>query len=259
MLNKFFLVSQKYLDTLCARKTKKKRVVRDLYKESIALRGKQRLPRMSQAKPVPLSPPRQILTPIRQIPHKKRKLDFSAYRPSEETIYEQVPESQTDDVDSEEEEEEDVEIPTLEKQEIETFTNKNFGHLAGAYLAPYLHTPRATDTIFGIYRDKSGNFKIGDSEVEIENNDLYIKDNHFTGTRGLWELLTKKSIDFSKITSSDRKVYKQILILTNGHLQNNEPYNQIKSNRGKKYKEVIAKLFPSKATEARHQQWMSYK
>jgi hypothetical protein len=74
---------------------------------------------------------------------------------------------------------------------------------------------------------------LGDSQVEIENNDLYIKDRHFTGTCGLWELLTKKSIDFSKITS-DRKVYKQILILTNGHLQNNEPYNQIKSNSGKK-------------------------
>jgi hypothetical protein len=71
-----------------------------------------------------------------------------------------LPESQIDDVDSEEEEEEvDVEIPKPEKQATETFTNKNFGQLAGAYLAPYLHTPRATDTVFGIYRDKGGNFR----------------------------------------------------------------------------------------------------
>jgi hypothetical protein len=151
----------------------------------------------------------------------------------------------------------DLGIPELEKQEIETFTSENFGHLAGAYLAPYLHTPRATDTVFGIYRDKSGNFKIGDSQIEIQDNDLYIKDKHFTGTRGLWELLTKKAVDLTRVTSSDKKIYKQILILTNAHLQNNEPYNQIKSNRGKKYKEVISKLFPSKAIEARN--WTSYK
>jgi hypothetical protein len=151
-----------------------------------------------------------------------------------------------------------VEIPELEKKEVETFTSENFGHLAGTYLAPYFHTPRATDTIFGIYRDKDTNFKRGDSQVEIQNKDVYVKDKYFTGTRGPRELLTKKSVDLSKVTSSDKKIYKQIIVLINAYLQNNEPFNQIKSNRCKKYKEIIAKLFPWKAIEVQHQHWASY-
>jgi hypothetical protein len=124
---------------------------------------------------------------------------------------------------------------------------------------PYLHSPRATDTIFGIYRDKDGNFKIGDSQTEIQKDDLYVKNRYFKGTRGLWEQLTKKSVDHSKITTSDKHIYKQILVLTNGHLQNNEASNQIKSNRSKKYREIIAELFPSKTLEAkRRQHWASY-
>jgi hypothetical protein len=258
MLHKLFLVSQKYLDTLSVRRKKKKRLVRDLYKEAVALRAGQQLPRIPLAKPVHLSHSPQH-TPTIPRATKKRKLDFSAYRPSEETIYEaSVEEARKSSSDSDDEEL-NVELPELEKKEIETFTNKNFGDIAGVYLAPYLHTPRATDTIFGLYRDRDGNFKIGHSQVEIQNNDLYIEDKYFKGTRGLWELLTKKSVDLSKVTSLDKQVYKQILVLTNAHLKNNEPFNQIKANRGKKYKDIIAKLFPSKAIEAKHQHWASYK
>jgi hypothetical protein len=256
-------VSQKYLDTLSVRKKgkRKKRLVRDLYKESVALRAGQHLPRVPPAKPVHLSHSPQLTPTIpRETSRKKRKLYFSTYRPSEEIIYEEpvptVEEAQKSSSDSDEEL--NVEIHELEKKEIETFTNKNYGHIAGVYLATYLYTPRATDTIFGIYRDRDGNFKIGHSQVEIENNDLNIKDKYFNGTRGLWELLTKKSVDLSKVTSLDKHVYKQILFLTNAHLQNNESFNQIILIEVKKYKDIIAKLFPSKAIEAKHQHWASY-
>jgi hypothetical protein len=50
MLNKLFLVSQKYLN-LCLQKGQK-RVVRDLYDDSVALRASQQLPRVVQDKPV---------------------------------------------------------------------------------------------------------------------------------------------------------------------------------------------------------------
>jgi hypothetical protein len=42
-----FLVTQKYLDTLCVRKTKKNRtkIVRDLFDEAVTLRSGQSLPR----------------------------------------------------------------------------------------------------------------------------------------------------------------------------------------------------------------------
>jgi hypothetical protein len=221
-MHKLFLVTQKYLDTHCVRKTKEKRkkIVRDLFDEAVKLRSGQRLPRAPQTEHVFPSHP-------------------STPEPSEG-----VPESQHIE----------VETPRPEKERTESF-----GHIAGSFLTLYLNSPGATDTVFGIYRDKDGNFKIGDSQIEIQKDDLYIKDRHFKGTRGLWELLTKKSVDHSKITSSDKHDYKQILVLTNGHLRNNGPLNRIKSSRSKKYREIIAKLFPSKTVEAKHRQrWVSY-
>jgi hypothetical protein len=153
MLQKMFLVTQKYLDTHCVRKTKektkKKKIVRDLFDEAVKLRSSQTLPRTPQTEQIFSS---RISTP----------------EPSEDVGYESrqgVPESQHIN----------VETPRLENKEIGTYTKESFGHIAGAYLAPYLHSPRATDTIYGIYRDKDGNFKIGDSQIEIQEDDLYVK------------------------------------------------------------------------------------
>jgi hypothetical protein len=42
-----------------------------------------------------------------------------------------------------------------------------------------------------------------------------------TGTKGLFELLTRKKVDHSLISKQDMKTYKRILELTSGHLENN--------------------------------------
>jgi hypothetical protein len=50
--------------------------------------------------------------------------------------------------------------------------------------------------------------------------------------------------------------------MTNGHLENNEPSNNIKATRWVKYKEVISKLFPANKRRsmeaALNQRWVAY-
>jgi hypothetical protein len=77
----------------------------------------------------------------------------------------------------------------------------------------------------------------------VANSDLYIKDKHFRGTRGLWELLTRKRVN-KLIDANDMKKYKSILNLTTAHLEGYEPDAPIHVSRGIKFKTIIAKLFP---------------
>jgi hypothetical protein len=61
---------------------------------------------------------------------------------------------------------------------------------------------------------------IRDTKVTIDtNSNLTIKGRHFEGRQGLWELLTRNSVDSKIITESDLKTYKSILKLTNAHLE----------------------------------------
>jgi hypothetical protein len=76
------------------------------------------------------------------------------------------------------------------------------------------------------------------------NSDLYIKDKHFRGTPGLWELLTRKSVNKKLVSEDDMKRYKSILNLTSAHLKGYEPQAPIHVSRGMKFRSVIAKLFP---------------
>jgi len=74
--------------------------------------------------------------------------------------------------------------------------------------------------------------------------DLYIRDKHFKGTRGLWELLPRKKLDNRLVSEDDLKQYKSILDLTSAHLEGYEPSAPIHVTRGIKFRTVIAKLFP---------------
>jgi hypothetical protein len=76
------------------------------------------------------------------------------------------------------------------------------------------------------------------------NSDLYIEDTHFRGTRGLWELLTRKSVNKKHVNEDGLKHYKNILNLTSAHMEGYEPNAPIHVSLGIKFKTVIAKLFP---------------
>ena len=103
---------------------------------------------------------------------------------------------------------------------------------------------RFLDEQYGTRRD--GNIvMIGSAAVVAnEKDDITIGGKRFSGTKGLWELLTRKNLNSDVITNSDIKAYKCILELTNAHLAGYEPGGDIQISRRAKYAKVISKLFP---------------
>lgn len=120
-----------------------------------------------------------------------------------------------------------------------------FGKLAAKYLANYL-LPKGrrttTDTTYGIRKDEnSSNFHIGNEIVEIMNDDITVDGKTYTGTVGLWELLTLKSP--KDYTEEDLANYKEILVKTSAHKKGYAPNASLSSNRYEKYTKIIAPLF----------------
>jgi len=115
-------------------------------------------------------------------------------------------------------------------------------------------------------RDTDGEFRIGNANVEIDSDsNVIVKGVSYKGTKGLFELFTRKKVDNSFITDSDMKAYRAILQATHGHLENNDPSGSIKTTRGAKYKNVISKLFPASRVTRRgsestlNQKWATLK
>jgi len=85
---------------------------------------------------------------------------------------------------------------------------------------------------------------MGDSHIVVDTvGDITIKDRVFKGSKGLWELLTRKKMNTEFITKDDLKSYKIILTMTNAHLTKYQPDGNINITRGKKFRDIIAPLF----------------
>ena len=101
------------------------------------------------------------------------------------------------------------------------------------------------DKEYGIRRDTDVKFRIGNSVVTIDqDSNVIIHGVPYRGTKGLFELLTRKRVDRSLVTDRDMNSYRGILKETYGHLEDNDPSGGIKTTRGAKYKDIISKLFP---------------
>lgn len=143
---------------------------------------------------------------------------------------------------------EDVFLKVDEKTEAEeVLPNKSIKELMdtnvinlGAIGARYL--PRASDSQFGIYYDvPSERLKIGSEPITFDFDDILISNSRFTGSEGLWKLLTFKGfVKPVEYTSDDWKAYKEILLMTNSLHQKNDPSSRRpKSSGGQKWKMMI--------------------
>jgi hypothetical protein len=101
---------------------------------------------------------------------------------------------------------------------------------------------KSLDRIYGI-RSDGKNWLLGDSPIEVEDDQIKIKGQSFTGTMGLYELLFLKNPNKDFYNAKDLGTYKEMLQLTNAHKQSYESKKQINSNRGNKYITVIKGLF----------------
>ena len=116
--------------------------------------------------------------------------------------------------------------------------------MADPYLNPYDSKRSFLDTQYGI-RKEGDVFMIGDSQVSVDrDSDITVKGKHFSGTQGLWELLTRRKIQRDKLTTDDLKAYKKILLLTNGHLTGYVPDGNIHISSGTKFRDISTLFQP---------------
>ena len=129
----------------------------------------------------------------------------------------------------------------------------------GEIAISYLKIPeKKRDTTFGIYKE-NGDHYIGDTHVIIKDDDIIIKETgeRFTGTHGLWRLITSKNPNLNKMKwdKLDEENYVRLMEKTYVLHQGNNPNNpHAKSSGGKKWNNILTYIwhtnkFPEKEYE----------
>ena len=114
----------------------------------------------------------------------------------------------------------------------------NLGSIAVNNLKRYFK-PNEGDLSTGI-RDKDGSFFIGSEPIRIRDNNIFIDNIKFTGTSGLWKLITSKNIpDKSEYTPEDLINYSYIMSLTNTARNKYNPRGQYRGGNNRKMNEII--------------------
>lgn len=116
---------------------------------------------------------------------------------------------------------------------------EKLGPVAIKYLNNYYLKPIIVDKTYGLRRKEEG-FFLGNSKVVIVGNDLVIQGEKYTGTPGLWELLTLKTP--SDYTDKDLAIYSTLVRITNAHKQNYESEGRPLSSIAIKYKQIIKQI-----------------
>ena len=132
----------------------------------------------------------------------------------------------------------------LEEEEEEEEDEEKFGIQPKYYL-----DQDDNDEIFGIRKVKS-RYYIGNKRVTFEDDDIIIKETgrKFSGTPGLWGLITSKDPDKDLIdwTKNDRDNYDKLMLITNAL---HKKYNQRKgprSNKGPKWVNILSTIWFNK-------------
>ena len=120
---------------------------------------------------------------------------------------------------------------------------ESIGEIAKRYLEI---PPNKRDTTFGIRKEK-GHHYIGNKHVIVEDDDIIFDDGErFTGTRGLWELITSKEPNGkrSKWDKLDEDNYVRLIEKTDVLFRGNNPRIYLpKSSGGYKWKEILGHIW----------------
>ncbi|XP_015124944.1 uncharacterized protein LOC107046755 [Diachasma alloeum] len=108
---------------------------------------------------------------------------------------------------------------------------------------------RELDTDFGV-RFLKKDMKIGDSEVTFQGNSMILKDQEYTLTPGLIELIFKKSPNMNLITETDKHIYGNIIRSTNAHRMYYKPTGALRTSSSLKYQNIIVNLIEPKTGKA---------
>ena len=102
-----------------------------------------------------------------------------------------------------------------------------------------LASKKGVDKVFGL-KVENKNFKTGDKEIKIKDDNIIIDGVEYKGTPGLWELII--SDEPQNYTEEDFLNYGNLLIKTNAIRQKINP-NKPKSSRSYKWKKLIKPIW----------------
>jgi len=90
-------------------------------------------------------------------------------------------------------------------------------------------------------------YYIGNTPIDIRDNNLIIGEKEYEGTPGLWELIISKKPDNHIYTQDDYENYAQILVDTSALKQNNNPIEVVpKSSRGLKWRKILRDIWTNR-------------
>ncbi|XP_070529969.1 uncharacterized protein [Cardiocondyla obscurior] len=124
----------------------------------------------------------------------------------------------------------------------------HYGPLGQKYLGAVLSGKKSIniDSVYGVYFNDNGTM-ICNKRVDLDKNDnILIDGKKYPGTVGLYELIFMRFPDESSYTETDKENYKSILMATNAHKRDYNSQNQVKSNKGHKYMNIIALVLSKK-------------
>lgn len=142
--------------------------------------------------------------------------------------------------------EDEYDTPTNSPVVRKFINDSNFDAISKQYFSDYLDNSKVVfDTKYGVYQDPITNdWRIGDSKFKIDNGYIFIKENKYLGTRGLYELLFKKNpIEYNE---SDLTSYGEILKDTNAYKINFASNGRVNSDRSAKYRNIIKDIISKK-------------
>jgi len=136
-----------------------------------------------------------------------------------------------------------IAAPPEEEEDEDLDTSGLFlGEIAERYLHQFA-SKQEVDKTFGLY-DKDGKFYIGNSPIEIRDDNIAVKGKVYHVTPGLWELLVMREPDDNVYTDEDKSKYAEILDMTSAMKHGNDPKSKKpKCSRGFKYKTIIKPIW----------------
>ena len=139
-------------------------------------------------------------------------------------------------------------MQTLEGRKV---LSQHLGSLGQKYIGDFLSgngKEKIIDTVYGVRLDKDG-MMLGNKKFDVDSHDnIIVDDVRYAGTPGLYELIFKRLPDDFIYTEDDLQKYKSILLTTNAHRRNYTEQSRLRSNRGHKYRHVIAPLMSIEST-----------
>ena len=103
------------------------------------------------------------------------------------------------------------------EEEARAYGKENFGTVS----SPYVYKRRFLVTQYCIFNDI---IMVGDSPIMVDTEgDITIKERVFKGSKGLWELLTRKKVNTEFTTKDVLKTFNKILTMTNPNLTRYQP------------------------------------